>query len=195
MNQSLQRVSRLFALASAPCALAIVLTGCGGGNNGETPAAADDAGRVRALAATDPGTALTPVVATASGSERGDLGPAAAIDHDENTRWSSAFSDDQFLVLDFGQPVAINRVRIDWERAHATQYLLQVSNDSASWTTIKSVVDSQGGIEDWTGLSGQGRYLRLQGVKRSSDYGYSVFEIQAFTGAGAPVKAWISKTE
>jgi CxxC motif-containing protein (DUF1111 family) len=190
MNPSLQRVSRLFALTSAPCALAVLLVGCGGGSNGEmTTTASDDSARVHALAVSDAGVALTPVGATASASERGDLGAAAAIDHDESTRWSSGFSDDQFLVLDFGQSVAINRVRIDWERAHATRYLLQVSSDGSNWTTIKTVTDSQGGVEDWTGLSGQGRYLRMQGVKRSTDYGYSILEIQAFSGASAPAPA------
>ena len=93
-------------------------------------------------------------------------------------------------MLDFGKPVTITRVRIDWERAHATQYLLQVSTTASNWTTIKSVDNSQGGVEDWTGLAGQGRYLRMQGVKRSTDYGYSIFEIQAFTGtASAPAPA------
>ena len=184
MTPSLQHVSRLFALTSAA-----LLVGCGGGSNGDATATSDDAARAHVLAVSDAGVALTPVVATASASERGDLGAAAAIDHDENTRWSSGFSDDQYLVLDFGQSVAISRVRIDWERAHASQYLLQVSNDGTNWTTIKTVNDSQGGVEDWTGLSGQGRYLRMQGVKRSSDYGYSIFEIQAFSGASAPAPA------
>ena len=191
MTTSLQRLTRLFAQAALPCAAALVLAGCGGGGTGSNDgsAPADEGGRARALSVSDAGTALTPVGATATGAERADLGASAAIDHDENTRWSSAFADDQSLTLDFGQSVSITRVKIDWERAHATQYLLQVSNDGANWTTIKTVTDSQGGVEDWSGLAGQGRYLRMQGVKRSSDYGYSIFEIQSFTGASAPAPA------
>ena len=135
MNHTLTPAPRPVALHLAPLALAMLLAGCGGGNtpSGDT-ATPEETGRARALAVVaDSGTALTPVVATASGSERADLSAAAAaIDHDENTRWSSAFSDDQFLVLDFGTSVAINRVRIDWERAHATQYLLQVSKDGSN---------------------------------------------------------------
>lgn len=46
----------------------------------------------------------------------------------------------------FSKP--INRVHIEWERSYATRYLLQVSDDNRAWTTIKSVDDSQGGIED-----------------------------------------------
>ena len=171
--------------ATSACLL-LLLVACGGGAD---PAAqpmlqADVAPRARALAAKDSSTEviLTPTLATASASERGDLSAAAAIDHDANTRWSSGFDDNQYLTLDFGKSVAITRVHIDWENAHATQYLLQVSDDGARWATIKSVSDSQGGTEDWSGLSGQGRYLRMQGLKRSTPYGYSIFEIQAFSG-------------
>jgi len=130
-------------------------------------------------------TALTPVGAKASSQERGDLGAAAAIDHDANTRWSSTFTDNADLTLDFGKTELITRVRIDWENAHASRYLLQVSNDEANWTTIRAVDNSQGGTEDLGDLAGQGRYLRMQGVKRSSQYGYSIFEIQAFAGTRA----------
>jgi hypothetical protein len=138
--------------------------------------------RMGGASASEPEVALTPVAATSSGSERGDLSAAAAIDHNTATRWGSLFSDDQYLTLDFGASKPINRVHIEWENAHALQYLLQVSDDNATWTTIKTVDNSQGGIEDWTGLGAQGRYLRMKGVKRSTNYGYSIFEIQAYSG-------------
>ncbi|HEY0586603.1 MAG TPA: di-heme oxidoredictase family protein [Pseudoduganella sp.] len=165
-----------------PLALAALMAACGGGNgDGGAPATVLKGSSV--LQSTE--TALTPANAIASSSERGDLSAAAAIDHNDSTRWSSGFTDDQYLTLDFGKSVAINRVKIAWENAHATEYLLQVSDDNASWTTIKTVQDSQGGTEDWSGLAGQGRYLRMKGIKRSSQYGYSIFEIQAFSGTPA----------
>jgi len=165
-----------------PLALAALLAACGGGN-GSDSGAPGTVLKAESTAQTE--TALTPTGATASAVERGDLSAAAAIDHNDSTRWSSGFTDDQYLTLDFGKTVAINRVKIAWENAHATEYLLQVSDDNATWSTIKSVQDSQGGTEDWSGLSGQGRYLRMKGIKRSSQYGYSIFEIQAFSGTPA----------
>jgi CxxC motif-containing protein (DUF1111 family) len=176
-----------------PIALALVLTACGGGSDSTSASAQGDKSAALKLqggalkAAAEAETALTPTGVSASGAERGDLSAAAAIDHNDGTRWGSAFSDDQNLTLDYGQTVVITRVRINWENAHATQYLLQVSDDNSKWTTIKTVDNSQGGVEDITGLNGQGRYLRMQGVKRSTNYGYSIFEIQAFTGT--PVSA------
>ena len=179
---------QIHRLAAAPLALMLgaLLAACGG--NSGAPAAPAGQEVLRAMAKAVAANSdlaeapLTPVAAIASSMERGDLSAAAAIDHNAATRWGSGFSDDQYLTLDFGTSQLITRVHIDWENAHATQYLLQVSDDNANWTTIKTVDNSQGGTEDLAGLAGQGRYLRMKGVKRSTQYGYSIFEIQVFTG-------------
>lgn len=182
-------LSKRQLIQGLPLALATLLAACGGGDSTNTSAPA--AAMRKTLGGALPGaqasteTALTPVGATASAMERGDLSATAAIDRNDGTRWSSGFTDDQYLTLDYGRSVAINRVVIAWENAHAAEYLLQVSEDNASWTTIKSVQGSQGGTEDWSGLAGQGRYLRMKGIKRSTGYGYSIFEIKAFTGTPA----------
>lgn len=169
---------RHLSTRGAPLVLALLLAACGGGGDANSP----QSQRLLGSSVSSVETVLTPVSAAASSSERGDLNAAAAIDHNPNTRWGSAFSDNENLTLDFGTTQTITRVHIEWENAHASQYLLQVSDDNKTWTTVKEVNDSQGGIEDITGFSGQGRYLRMQGVKRSGQYGYSIFEIQAFTG-------------
>ncbi|HEX8613834.1 MAG TPA: di-heme oxidoredictase family protein [Telluria sp.] len=171
-----------------PLALTLLLAACGGNGGGESAPAGQGSmsGTSRLVAAAAAETALTPVGASASSAERPDLGGASAIDHNDKTRWGSGFNDGESLTLDFGKSEVISRVRIDWENAHASQYLLQVSDDNANWTTIKTVDNSQGGSEDITGLNGKGRYLRMQGVKRSSQYGYSIFEMQAFTGTPVP---------
>ena len=172
-----------------PLALALLLSACGG-NSGDSPAVnqgtMSSSAKLLAAVGTGQEVALTPVSASATSSERGDLSAAAAIDHKDDTRWGSGFSDDQALTLDFGKSEVINRVKINWENAHATRDLLQVSEDNANWTTIRTVDDSKGGSEDLSGLAGQGRYLRVQGIKRSTQYGYSIFEIQAFSGAPVP---------
>ncbi|OBV38676.1 di-heme oxidoredictase family protein [Janthinobacterium psychrotolerans] len=172
---------RLRAVPLLPLALA--LSACGGGSS-DQPAAAATA-QLSALVSSE--TVLTPVGATASSAERGDLSASAAIDRNDGTRWGSGFGDAENLTLDFGSAQAITRVRIAWENAHASAYQLQVSNDLSNWTTIRSVENSSGGVEDLTGLSGQGRYLRMQGVKRAGQYGYSIFEMQAFSGTPATV--------
>lgn len=173
------------ATRALPLALTLLLAACGGGN-GESPLATMQSASLSLFnAVAGPETALTPVRAYASSAERGDLDAPAAIDHNTNTRWGSRFTDDEYIVLDFGKSELITRVNIVWEAAHAREYLLQVSEDASTWTTIKTVTDSAGGTEDLSGFAGQGRYLRMQGVKRAGGYGYSIEEIQAFTGTPA----------
>ncbi|WAC75724.1 discoidin domain-containing protein [Roseateles sp. SL47] len=84
-------------------------------------------------------TALTPVSATGSSMERGDLNGAQAINKQDTSRWGSAFTDNEWLTLDYRSSVNISRVRINWENAHATTYLLQRPEDNTPWTTTKTV--------------------------------------------------------
>ncbi|RNF31655.1 thiol oxidoreductase [Massilia aurea] len=173
-----------------PLALMMLLAGCGGGGDGDSPmssmqSASKSLFRAFSGAAEQPEAPLTPIKATATSRERGDLDAQYAIDGDRNTRWGSEFTDQQHFTLEFAESAVITRVRIDWENAHARDYELQVSEDGDSWTTIKTVNDSQGGVEDLTGLNGQGKYLRVNGLKRAGQYGYSILEIQAFTGTPA----------
>lgn len=123
---------------------------------------------------------LTPVAALASSSEGPDVGAANAIDGDINTRWSSAFTDQQNLQLDFGRMQNFSRVRLSWETAYGQDYQLQTSTDGAYWTPLRTVVNGDGGVDDHTGLNGQGRYLRLYGSKRGTTFGYSLYEIEVY---------------
>ncbi|WNG34974.1 carbohydrate-binding protein [Archangium violaceum] len=123
---------------------------------------------------------LSPVLAMSSSSENSGTGPEKAIDGSLSTRWSSAFADPQYLVLDFGSSKKISRVKINWEAAYGKDYQLQVSNDASTWTPVASVVSGDGGVDDLTGLSATGRFLRIYGTKRSSGYGYSIYEVEAY---------------
>ncbi|MDB4980746.1 MAG: hypothetical protein JWM82_1498, partial [Myxococcales bacterium] len=116
--------------------------------------------------------------ATASSIQGTGLEAAKAVDGNTATRWSSQFSDPQWLTVDLGAIHSINRVVFTWQNSYAKDYLVRVSNDNAAWTTIKSVTNSDGGVDDLTGLSGSGRYVQMYGTRRATQYGYSMFEMQ-----------------
>ncbi|HEX4789706.1 MAG TPA: discoidin domain-containing protein, partial [Actinospica sp.] len=108
---------------------------------------------------------------TASSTESGQFPAASATDGNTATRWSSAWSDPQWLQVDLGQTTSICQVVLDWENpANATAYQIQTSNDASSWTTVYSTTTSTGGIETLN-LSGSGRYIRMYGTARASGYG------------------------
>ena len=131
---------------------------------------------------------LIPVAATAS-STQSTTNAANTTDRDLNSRWSSAWADPQYLQFDFGQTVNITRIRISWEAAYAQDYQLQTSADGTSWTTIHSVLNSDGGVDDITSLVGRGRYLRVYGTRWASAYGYSIYEMEVYGPAVVPLAA------
>lgn len=123
------------------------------------------------------GADLTPVKAVASSTERDDLSADKVLDNDLGTRWGSKFSDNQWIYLDFGASVSFSKVTLYWQRSYATDYQIQVSANANSWSTVKTVNGSAGGTEALD-IAGSGRYLRILGLKRSSQSGYSIFEIK-----------------
>jgi hypothetical protein len=121
--------------------------------------------------------------ATASSVEAAYVA-ANAVDGKAATRWSSAFSDAQWISVDLGATASISRVVLNWEAAYGKAYQVQVSDDAASWTTIHTVTNGTGGVNDLT-VSGSGRYVRMYGTARGTRYGYSLWEFQVYgTGGG-----------
>jgi plastocyanin len=122
---------------------------------------------------------------TASSIENAASTANLAVDGNTTTRWSSAFSDPQWISVDLGAVTAVTRVRLNWEAAYGKAYTIDVSSDNVGWTTIKTQAAGVGGIEDWTGLSGSGRYVRMFGTARGSAYGYSLWELEVYGTGGA----------
>src|SRR4051794_18378292 len=60
--------------------------------------------------------------ATASSTENAAFPASAAVDGNTGTRWSSAFSDPQWLQVDLGAPAQITRVAFTWETAAARAF-------------------------------------------------------------------------
>ena len=122
--------------------------------------------------------------ATASSTENAGTPASSAVDGNAGTRWSSAFSDPQWLQVDLGSVQTICKVVLQWEAAYGKSYQVQTSNDGTNWTNVYSTTTGAGGTETLN-VSGSGRYIRLYGTARATQYGYSLFELQVFgTGGG-----------
>ncbi|MFG2434092.1 discoidin domain-containing protein [Streptomyces sp. NPDC048508] len=121
--------------------------------------------------------------ATSSSDENGGTAAANAVDGNTATRWSSAALDTQWLQVDLGSSATITKVVLNWEAAYGSDYKIQTSPDGNTWTDIKSVTDGDGGT-DSLDVSGQGRYVRMYGVHRATQYGYSLWEFQVFGSGG-----------
>src|SRR5260370_559438 len=74
--------------------------------------------------------------ATASSTETASFPASAAVDGNTGTRWSSAFSDPQWIQIDLGTTQSICQVTLNWETAYATAFQLQPSPAGTNSTTI-----------------------------------------------------------
>ncbi|TQL90228.1 beta-glucanase (GH16 family) [Actinoallomurus bryophytorum] len=117
--------------------------------------------------------------ATASSAESAAFPASSAVDGNLGTRWSSGFSDPQWLQVDLGSTRSICGVTLNWEAAYATAFQIQVSGNGTTWTTIYSTTTGTGGVQNLN-VSGSGRYIRMYGTARTTQYGYSLWEFQAY---------------
>ncbi|WP_327277318.1 discoidin domain-containing protein [Streptomyces sp. NBC_01224] len=119
--------------------------------------------------------------ATASSSEASGLGPQNAFDGDPATRWASAEGEDpQWIRVDLGVTANVTRVELSWEAAYAKAYRIEISADGTTWTRLANETAGNGGTDDWSALSGKGRYLRVYGSARGTAYGYSLHEVEVY---------------
>lgn len=198
MKVAINKFSFFVAFA---CVVTLAVSGCGGGGQQSVapviPATSvpmasgmdHSAMSLGQMTPSSPATCATNVAlnrpAVASSQENINLRAAAAFDGNANTRWGSAFSDPQTLQVDLGTSQAICGVTLQWEHAHATAYVIEASDDLKTWSLLYSTTTSTGGIENIP-VTGSGRYIRLTGTKRATNYGYSLYEMQVLAAASPP---------
>jgi len=122
--------------------------------------------------------------ATASSLENAGSPASAAVDGNLGTRWSSAFSDPQWLEVDLGSTQSICQVTLNWETAYGKAFQIQTSPDGTTWTSIYSTSTGTGGTQTLS-VTGSGRYVRMYGTARGTQYGYSLWEFGIYTTAGS----------
>ena len=121
---------------------------------------------------------------TASSAENAGTPASAAVDGNTGTRWSSAFSDPQWIQVDLGATATICQVVLQWESAYATAFQVQTATAAGGpFTTVHSTTTGTGGTQTLT-VNGSGRYVRVTGTARATGYGYSLFELAVRTSGG-----------
>ena len=76
------------------------------------------------------------------------------------------------------------RSALTWEAAYATAFQIQTAPTATGpWTTIYSTTTGTGGTQTLT-VTGTGRYVRMNGTARATQFGYSLLEMAVFTTGG-----------
>ncbi len=102
-----------------------------------------------------------------------------AVDGNTSTRWSSGYTDNEWIYVDLGSARTLTGARLLWETAYGKSYKIQVSNDRNNWSDVYSTTTGDGGT-DQVSFSAAGRYVRMLGVQRATTYGYSLWEFEVY---------------
>jgi hyaluronoglucosaminidase len=123
--------------------------------------------------------------ASSSGDETPDFPAAAVADGDPATRWSSPVDDAAWVQVRLATPARLGEVVLHWQDAYAARYAVQTSADGVTWHTAATVADGGGGRETvWLDGTVNAAFLRVQGVRRATAYGYSLYGIEAYAVTG-----------
>ncbi len=118
-----------------------------------------------------------------------DNSPAQNVnDADFSTRWSSGYTDNEWIAVDLGSVISFTDVYLNWEAAYGKAYKIQISNDDLSWTDIYSTTTGDGGM-DHISADESARYVRMLGVQRGTNYGYSLYDFAVVNAEAVPEPA------
>lgn len=118
-------------------------------------------------------------IATASSEQNGNLS-RHLTDGTPARRWESLAEDPQWVAVDLGSKVTVNRVVLRWESASAAEFTVKVSPDNTTWTTVHSTYESAGGVQTLRFDPTVARYVRVDMTARNTAYAYSMYDLEVY---------------
>lgn len=115
---------------------------------------------------------------------------AAAVDGNIGTRWESQHSDPQTWIVDLGESMTFNAVRIVWEGAYGKTFDILVGDEvdaDGYLTDGEAVVSIEGQtltgfpnyqVFEFTAVTK--RYVQFNGIARGTQWGYSFYEFGVY---------------
>lgn len=133
--------------------------------------------------------------ATAS-SERGSNTAGKATDPSTwrnylDGRWESEAGGPQWISVDLGSPVKVNRVILKWDSSYAESFKVQVSSDNSVWEDVYSTTTGRPRtVTDETFATTTARYVRMYATETGdSSEGYSLFDFMVLNDTGVTTAA------
>lgn len=126
-------------------------------------------------------------------SENGSNSASKAVDPSNwqnylSSRWESAKSDPQWISVDLGSEMNVNRVILKWDSSYAKSFKVQVSTDNTEWTDVFSTEKcGVRSVTDETFETVSARYVRMYGTQRgNTNGGYSLYDFMVLNDSVPP---------
>lgn len=90
-----------------------------------------------------------------------------AVDGNLSTAWRTAKAvgsnrpPTEWIIVNLGSVVPVDQVVLQWDSNYATAYILQVSTDNNSWSTVSTVTGGDGASDTLSFASVQAQYVQL----------------------------------
>lgn len=127
---------------------------------------------------------------TASGTESGtNFTPDLAVDGSSSTRWSADYSANPWIQVDLGTAQLVNAIRLNWENASASAYVVEGSVDGSAWTPIVTKTNAPLGARDDVESFNPAlaRYLKVRVTAKSIAPYLSLFDFEVRSAARPPI--------
>ena len=116
---------------------------------------------------------------TVSSTETADFPGELAVDGDMETRWASAYTDDEQITIDLGSIKPIGYIELFWEAAYASDFEIYTGSQESELqehtiATVTGNTDQHNVFEfDLT----TARYITIHSSKRATEWGNSLYEV------------------
>jgi hypothetical protein len=118
-------------------------------------------------------------------------------DGSRQTFWKSEMGGEQWISVDLGRSVLLDRLTFHWGEGYARNYRVEVSEDDKRpehWTVVDSKAEGGGGVEEVALKSVRARHVRLVGD--AAKEAFSIYELEAWSveaGSEADAKTTLTK--
>lgn len=108
--------------------------------------------------------------------------PTLAVDGKIDSRWESTVQHDpEWIAVDLGAASVVQKIAFCWETASAKDYYIELSMDGENWTRVAYILGSKITGTGFKQITLQhackARFVRMYGMSRNTDYGYSIYEM------------------
>lgn len=105
-----------------------------------------------------------------------------------NTKWVSGDGDSQWIRVDLGSPMPVNRVILKWDSSYAKAFKIQVATDTAAWKDVYTCAAmGPRSLTDETFATTTARYVRMLATQKGGPAGYTLFDFMVLNDTGVTV--------
>ena len=112
---------------------------------------------------------------------------AFAYDNKMETRWSSPFTDPNWLMIDLEQEEEIGGLVVYWDDAYASAYDILLSSNELDWRKVFYTDKGDGKSDEIFFKKQKARYIKIYGRERATAGGYSILEVKIIKSDEVPI--------